>query len=441
MGFTIEELIEATGATPIIANEGEDDLTVSTDTRTIGEGMIYLPLKGENFNGFEFIQDALDKGASGYFTESADDVNLDAEVILLVKDTKEAYLKIAEFYRDKINPKTIMITGSSGKTTVKEMMASVMSVKYRVHKTKLNHNNEIGLCQTFLTMPENTQVLIAEGGMRGLGEIELISKHTKPDRAVITNVGTAHIGRLGSVENIAKAKCEIVKYLKKDGCLVAPDNKLIKRFNVFSGKSIYVNFDFIKVVKADESGSEFIYGGETYYLPQEGLHNVQNATLVIETALSLGMKPDEIREGLKNFKTIDKRWEVKEIGAFKVINDCYNSNPDSVKAAIKTFSEIYKGTKIIVLGDMGELGENAVKYHIETGEYLERFDFDCLVTCGDLSKNINPDKSVDIKHFDDKSQVAEYISEKYKDGGYILLKASRSMKFEDIIEELNKKCH
>ena len=228
MRFTIEELIEATGANIIVASEGEDDFEISTDTRTIGSGMLYLPLKGENFNGFDFIQNALDAGASGCFIEDLKDVNPDADFILQVEDTKAAYLKIAEFYRDKVNPKVIMITGSSGKTTVKEMMSSVMSVKFKTHKTKLNHNNEIGLCQTFLSMPDDTEVLIAEGGMRGLGEIELLSKHTKPDRAVITNVGTAHIGRLGSVENIAKAKCEIVKYLKKDGLFVAPENRLIR---------------------------------------------------------------------------------------------------------------------------------------------------------------------------------------------------------------------
>lgn len=439
MTFSLEDLINATGAKPIIVNESEEDLTVSTDTRTIGQGMIYLPLKGEKFNGFEFVQKALDAGASGYFTESVDDINLDADVILLVENTKTAYLQIAEYYKNKIKPKTILITGSSGKTTVKEMMTAVMSVKFNTHKTKLNHNNEIGLCQTFLSMPENTEVLIAEGGMRGLGEIELLSKYTKPDAAIITNVGTAHIGRLGSVENIAKAKCEIVKYLDKNGVFIAPNNDLIKKFNNFSGKNIYVDFDSIKITKEDENGSEFIYSENDYVLPTEGVHNVQNACLVIETALYFGLSPFEIAEGLKNFKQIEKRWQLQDIGNYKVINDCYNSNPDSVKAAVKTFLELYKGKKILVLGDMGELGESAEKYHIETGEFISQFDFDCLLTCGELSKNINPANGK-VLHFEDKKLLANYIADNYKDGAYILLKASRSMKFEDITEELNKIC-
>ena len=438
MRLTIDELIEATGANLIVASEGEDDFEISTDTRTIGSGMLYLPLKGKNFNGFDFIQNALDAGASGCFIEDLKDVNPDADFILQVEDTKAAYLKIAEFYRDKVNPKVIMITGSSGKTTVKEMMSAVMSVKFKTHKTKLNHNNEIGLCQTFLSMPEDTEVLIAEGGMRGLGEIELLSKHTKPDRAVITNVGTAHIGRLGSVENIAKAKCEIVKYLKKDGLLVAPENPLIRQCNTFSGKSCYVDFSKIEIKKADTTGSEFVYGENEYFLPQEGEHNVQNACLVIETALSLGMTPEEIAEGLKNFKSIDKRWELQKIGNINIINDCYNANPDSVKAAIKTFLGLYEGKKILVLGDMGELGEDEVKYHVEIGEFLNNFDFDGLLTCGELAKNINPNKSGCV-HFQDKKSIAQYIYRKFKDGAYVLLKASRSMKFEEIIEEI-KKC-
>ncbi len=438
MSFTTQELIEATNAKLIAASDYENDFDISTDTRTISAGMMYLPLKGEKFNGFDFIQQALDAGASGYFTESADDIYPDADVILLVEDTKKAYLQIAEYYKEKIRPKTILITGSSGKTTVKEMMYSVMSVKYKTHKTKLNHNNEIGLCQTFLTMPKDTEILIAEGGMRGLGEIELLSEYTKPDVAIITNVGTAHIGRLGSVDNIAKAKCEIVKYLNKEGIFIAPKDDLIKKYNFYKGKNNYVDFDSIKVIKADINGTKFTYNNNDWFLSIEGLHNVQNACLVIEAAKFFSLTNSEIAEGLKNFKQIEKRWQMQNIGNFKIINDCYNANPESVKASIKTFLELYEGKKIIVLGDMGELGENSIKYHQETGKFLDSYEYEILLTCGELSKNINPKGNV--MHFDDKKRIAEYIASKYEEGAYILLKASRNMKFEDITEELNKIC-
>jgi UDP-N-acetylmuramoyl-tripeptide--D-alanyl-D-alanine ligase len=439
MKFTLEEIIEATKAKVIIANEDEMEYSISTDTRTIGAGMIYLPLKGEKFNGFDFIQTALNAGAAGCFVEKSEDINPDADILLQVPDTKQAYLEIAEYYKNKVNPQTILITGSSGKTTVKEMMSSVFSMKFKTHKTKLNHNNEIGLCQTFLSMPSDTEVLIAEGGMRGFGEIELLSKYTTPDFAVITNVGTAHIGRLGSEENIAKAKCEIVKYLKDEGIFIAPDSELIRKFNTFRGKKKYVKFADIEILKADERGTEFRYGGYEYFLPQEGEHNVQNASLVIETALAAGMTPKKIAEGLKKFQSIDKRWEMNRIGKYNIINDCYNSNPNSVKAAIKTFLELYRGKKILILGDMGELGEEAKKYHIETGEYLNDFEFTELLTVGELSKNINPKGKT--KHFDSKKELAEYLVKEYTEEAYILLKASRSMKFEEIIEEINNLCH
>ena len=439
MGFTLQELIKATGAKIIAASEDVDLFTVSTDTRQIGTEMIYLPLKGEKFNGFDFIQDALDKGAEGYFTDDINNIYPDADIILYVPDTKQAYLEIAGYYRNKISPKVIMITGSSGKTTVKEMMASVCEQKFITHKTKLNHNNEIGLCQTLLSMPENTEVLVAEGGMRGLGEIELLSKHTKPDIAVITNVGTAHIGRLGSVDNIAKAKCEIVKYLNKEGILIAPDSDLIKKYNDFSGKTEYINFSDIKIEKITPEKTDFVYKNENYIIPQSGEHNAQNASLVIEAAKNLGMTKDEIQKGLLNYKSVGNRWQSVQIGKFNIINDCYNANPESVKAAVKTFAEITKSPKIIVLGDMGELGNNEIFYHEKIGQYLNGLNFDYLVTFGTLAANIRT-TNIPCKNFNDKKELSKFIKENFENGANLLLKASRSMKFEEIMKELTEIC-
>ena len=206
--FNKEELIEITGAKVLKDNGLNLDFTVSTDTRTISDKDIYLPLKGETFDGEAFIDKAVENGAKAYFT-SQNRINDKADIVLKVKDTKEAYLKLAQYYRKKINPAVVGITGSAGKTTTKEMVYSVLSAKYKTHKTFSNHNNEIGFCQTVLSMPEDTQMLIVEMGMRGLGEIELITKYLNPDYAIVTNCGSAHVGRLGSLDNIAKAKCEI----------------------------------------------------------------------------------------------------------------------------------------------------------------------------------------------------------------------------------------
>src|SRR5574344_729937 len=228
MKFEINELVKSTGAT-VLKNTAKSEalFEISTDTRTIKNGDFYLPLKGESFDGEKFVEKALQNGAKGYFTTKAEAFD-SADIVLKVEDTKIAYLKLANFIREKFNPKVVMITGSSGKTTTKEMTYSVLSERYKTHKTALNHNNEIGFCQTVLSMPEDTEVLIIETGMRGIGEIELVSKYANPDIAIVGNVGTAHIGRLGSRENIARAKCEIVKYLKNNGIFIAHNDEMIK---------------------------------------------------------------------------------------------------------------------------------------------------------------------------------------------------------------------
>ena len=218
----ISELIEATGAK--VFNEYDKDLEVeiSTDTRSIKNGDFYLPLKGASFDGEKFIQQALEKGAVGAFCTSLDFISEHENlkpILLKVPDTLVAYLQLANYRRNKLNFKVVAITGSSGKTTTKEIIASTLESKYKVFKTPLNHNNEVGLCQTIFATPNDTEILVLEMGMRGLGEIELLSKYAEPDVTVISNVGTAHIGRLGSRENIAKillsgTKC--VKFLVKE---------------------------------------------------------------------------------------------------------------------------------------------------------------------------------------------------------------------------------
>ena len=206
MMFSRDELIEITGAV-VLKDEvsPESIFAISTDTRTITNNDIYLPLKGVSFDGENFIDKALEAGSIAYFT-TKDNIIEHAKLVLKVENTLDAYLKIAQYFRLKNNPITVGITGSSGKTTTKEIVASTLESKYKVFKTPLNHNNEVGLCQTIFEMPDDTEVLVLEMGMRGLGEIELLSKYAEPDITIVSNVGTAHIGRLGRRENIEKAK-------------------------------------------------------------------------------------------------------------------------------------------------------------------------------------------------------------------------------------------
>lgn len=446
MKFSLEEIIEATGAILVKGEVANEKFTLSTDTRTIKKGEIYLPLKGENFDGEKFIEKALEAGAIGYFcTEKILFDN--AKIVLQIENTLGAYLGLARFYKRKTAPKVIAITGSSGKTTTKEMAFSVVSEKFKAHKSELNFNNEIGLCKTILSMPEDTQVLILEMGMRGLGEVELLSKYAEPDIAIIANVGTAHIGRLGSRENIAKAKCEIVKYLKKDGALIAHDDELIKNelIHLFADSPIHSSYFSLNDAKISEHKvgySKFIYKNNEYELNIEGDYNIQNSLAAIELGLSLGMRTNEIANGLKKYSPLEKRWEIQNVSGFKIINDSYNANPESMKAAIETFLKLYEPPLLMVLGDMFELGENEVKYHQEIGDFLisNESALQCrIITVGKLANEITKklnSKGIFSENFENNLQTSRYILDNVEFGTTIILKASRSMKLEEIIEKL-----
>lgn len=440
MMFKLEELIQATGA-EILKNKTDiTDFEICTDTRKIESGEIYLPLKGENFDGENFLDKAVLAGAEGCFI-SKDVYPKNANLVLKVKDTKNAYLKLANFLRRKVNPKVIAITGSSGKTTTKEIVYSVMSERFKTHKTFSNHNNEIGFCETLMAMPENTEVLIVEMGMRGFGEIELLSKYAEPDFAVITNAGSAHIGRLGSLDNIAKAKSEIVKYLKPDGVFISQNNERIKKFALYNGKKIFYDLDDVSIIESRPSYTKFIYKDKQYELNVEGDYNVENSLAAIELGFLLNMNYDEIKAGLKSYKPIEKRWETQNVGGYLIINDSYNANPESMKASVSTFIKLYN-KPIVILGDMGELGEHSKELHHEVGEYLKGIS-ECrtakVFTVGHLAKEISDtlkDYAEFVKNFENNDEVAKYIIDNVDVGTTIFLKASRSMRFEEIIAQL-----
>lgn len=417
----IKEIIEATGAKVLTEIDEELDVRISTDTRTIQKGDFYLPLKGASFDGEKFIDQALEKGAVGAFcTEEGG--------TLQVNNTLEAYLQLANYRRKKLNFTVVAITGSSGKTTTKELAASTLASKFKTFKTPLNHNNEIGFCQTIFETPDDTEVLVLEMGMRGLGEIELLSKYAEPDITIISNVGTAHIGRLGSRENIAKAKCEIVKY-QRGKTFIAHNDELIKNTIEFGGEKIFYSINDVKILEKGVNYSKFEYQNSIYELNVGGDYNIENALSAINCGLKLGLTADEIRLGLKTYKPIEKRWEAVNVGGYEIINDSYNANPESMRAFVDTIFELYTDYAI-VLGDMGELGEDEVKYHRELGEYIFAKNPDAKVlTVGVLSKNI--DRAV---HFDTVEEVVEYIKSSLSKTTKIFLKASRSMKFEKIIE-------
>ena len=437
----ISELIKASGAKILSEPDGDLEVKISTDTRTIGSGDFYLPLKGANFDGEKFIQEALDKGAAGAFcTAAPDECKGNGKTLLLADNTLETYLKLANYRRNKLNFTVVAVTGSSGKTTTKELVASVLAEKFKTFKTPLNHNNEIGLCQTIFEAPDDTEVLVLEMGMRGLGEIEVLSKCAEPDITIISNVGTAHIGRLGSRENIAKAKCEIVKY-HRGNIFIAHDDELIRKTVEFDGEKIFYSLKEVKILEKSEHYSKFEYENNIYELNVGGDYNIENALAAINTGMKLGLSLREIQAGLKKYAPIEKRWEAVKSGGFEIINDSYNANPESMRAFVDTILELYTKS-VIVLGDMGELGDEEIRYHRELGGYINNHKNlkpgTIVLSLGSLSKYITEEiKNCRSKHFDRIEELVGFIRKEIPQDSKIFLKASRSMKFERIIEELN----
>lgn len=441
MNFTTEELIFVTNAKVLKNNTHGKLFSISTDTRTINSQNIYIGLKGENFDGETFIPKAIEAGAKAYFTTSGIILD-DAELVLQIENPIIAYLQLAKLYLNKVSPKVVALTGSSGKTTTKEMLTSVCRQEFKTFSTYLNHNNEIGVCQTILSMPKDTQVLILEMGMRGLGEIELLSKYSNPDITIITNVGTSHIGRLKSRENIAKAKCEICKYQKPNGCFIANDSDLIKKNVEFNGEKIYFSINNVQIEEKIIGKTKFTYKEENYQLNIEGDYNVENSLAVIETGLRLGMTPEKINDGLKVYAPIEKRWQIENVNHFKVINDAYNANPDSMKAAISTVLELYPDS-VLVLGNMGELGQDEVYYHEQIGDFivdkLNENNHVKIITVGNLAKNIAEkarENNIFAIDFETNSEAVNYIQNYIEKNKTIFLKASHSMKFDEILNGL-----
>lgn len=434
----LEEIITASSAKVIKTHETIDNIEISTDTRTIANGDIYLPLKGANFDGENFLDKAIESGAIGCFITS-DNYPANSKIVLKVENTLETYLKLANFYRHKIAPKVVAITGSSGKTTTKEMVFAVLKEKFNTVKTLSNHNNEVGLCQTIFSTDEKTEVLIVEMGMRGLGEIELLSRYAEPDIAIITNAGTAHLGRLGSLDNIAVAKCEITQHLNAQGKLIAHDNERLRKFNNFDGEKIFYSIADAKVLERKAGYTRFIYKENEYEIFTEGDFNVENAISGIEAGLALGVTPDDIKRGLASYKPIEKRWEAERIGHLNIINDSYNANPDSMKASVGAFLGLYS-KPVVVLGDMGELGESEAELHAQVGSELAKIapNGTKFVTVGSLSRNIAAAlENFDVTSVSTNEEAAEVLRNAAADS-YVFLKASRSMKFEEIIDFLKK---
>ncbi|MEL3972898.1 UDP-N-acetylmuramoyl-tripeptide--D-alanyl-D-alanine ligase [Rossellomorea oryzaecorticis] len=429
---------------------------VSIDTRKIEKGNLFVPFKGENVDGHQFVRQAIEKGAAAALWDKHVPNPPEDIPVLVVDDPLLALQSLANQYRHQLDLKVVGITGSNGKTTTKDMVANLLATKYKVHKTQGNYNNHIGLPLTILALPQDAEVAVLEMGMSGFGEIELLSEISQPDAAIITNIGESHLQDLGSREGITKAKLEIVQGLKEDGLFAYyGDEHLLeeqvkelslKRVKTF-GRS-ETNTIYPLGIEMNNAGSYFetsLDKGVTFFLPVLGQHNIHNALAAILIAKEFGVSVEEMKEGLESLKLTQMRMEMTEgQKGEKIINDAYNASPTSMKAAIQLVSELEGFTaKMLVLGDMLELGDNEEEFHLEIGRMIDPDQIQHVYTFGKLAEFIakgalerfSPEN---VHSFQDKKELSAELENQTKDGDLILFKASRGMALEEIIEALAK---
>ncbi|MFS0672346.1 UDP-N-acetylmuramoyl-tripeptide--D-alanyl-D-alanine ligase [Ornithinibacillus sp. 179-J 7C1 HS] len=422
-----------------------------TDSRLKSEDALFIPLIGERLDGHEFIEQAVENGAIASFWDKSKEVPVglpDEFLLIFVEDTTKALQHLASCYRDDVNPIVVGVTGSNGKTTTKDIIASIGKEKFRTHYTDGNFNNEFGLPFTILSMKRDTELLVLEMGMSSFGEIELLSRIAKPDYAIITNIGESHIEYLGSREGIAKAKLEIMSGLQKHGKLIIDgDEPLLSHVHDYHNV-VKVGFhehnDFIisdielKKTKTSFTGSD----GVQYTVSLLGAHNAKNASFGIVLGELVGIKKEEIQHALKSLKLTGMRFEMLTgINGVSIINDAYNASPTSMMAAIEVVKQL-EGipTKILVLGDIYELGEQSKSMHKAVAEVIDD-TIAHLYTVGEDSKVIsdivrNEYPQLVVKHFEQKEEVLDELKKHLNNETLILFKASRGMKLESIIDKL-----
>lgn len=426
---------------------------VSTDTRDIKVQNLFIPLVGEKFDGHNFVFDAIQKGAVATLWDKKHPTPyLDAGIII-VDDTLKAYQKLANSYLSATGAKVIGITGSNGKTGTKDILASILEEKFRVHKTAKNLNNDIGLPKTIMEMDLDDEAIVLEMGMDNFGDIRTLTNIAKPDIAVITNIGDSHLQELGTKENIARAKFEILEGLKPDGVFIFNNDddilrEVIKEFTI-SQKVIKIGTRedsdvIIRPIRSDEEGSSFSIGEYAYSIPFIGKHQIYNVSVAIAIAGLMGMNYADIVRGLAKVKLTGMRMELMHLPSFDILNDCYKSNPQSLTSCIETVYSMrgYKN-KILILSDMLELGENERKLHFAVGEKIDRNKIDYVICIGDLAKEIyngaNGNFNVNnLFHFDTNEEVVKKVKEILSQDTLIMVKGSRGMKLEKIIDMLKE---
>lgn len=454
MRLKIQDIVAAVNGKLLTSNlQGQWIEEITTDSRQTMHQGLFIPLKGERFDGHDFVSQVYDKGAIATLTMEHE-VKDSRLITIWVENTQKALLDLARFYRNTFKIPVVGITGSVGKTSTKEIIAAVLSGKWKVHKTEGNFNNEIGLPLTLFKLDETCEVAVIEMGMNHFGEIHNLTTTALPEVAVITNIGTSHIENLGSREGILKAKLEILDGLNPHGLLVINgDNDLLGNLKELPVQSVTYGLNPKNDYWADHITSEGMYTcadittpNKTYKIRIKALgeHMVYNTLAAIAIAEHYELSEEEILKGLSSYQPAKMRMQISEVkNGMTIMDDTYNASPDSMKAALKVLMNYQtKGRKVAVLGDMFEMGEFAPQLHQEVGAFANEIQVDLLIAVGELAKYIEQGyKAVGGKnayYFTTKEAFVAEMDKLIEKEDCILFKASRGMHFETLVEEAGK---
>ena len=457
----IKDILECTKGELIQGDLEFECINYSKDTRTICKDDVYIALKGENFNGNIFWKEALDKGAKVVIVQEVmfseqELENYKDKIIIKVKDTLKALQDMAKYKRSLYNIPVIAITGSVGKTSTKDIVANVVAQKYKTLKTEGNNNNHIGLPLTILKLQDH-EAFVLEMGMNHFKEISLLTDIAKPTLSIITNIGTTHIGNLGSRENILKAKLEILEGMKNPKIIINNDNDLLNKWYIENNNKndvkIYPyaieneSLIYIKDIKLEDNSSTFTLTGDEneplISVPVGGKHFIYNAMCAIIVGKILNINNDKIKSGIQSFELTKKRMDIINLSnGSEIINDSYNASYESMKASLEYLKNRNANRKIAVLGDMFELGNFEEQLHKDVGREVVKNKIDVLICSGERSKYIveeaiNNNMSKDnIFYYESKEEIVDKLKEMLKKGDIVLIKASNGMRFFDIIDKL-----
>lgn len=453
--MSFDQIAKACNGTYVGAEEAKNTgiSGITIDSRKIEDGYLFVAIRGERVDGHTFVEGAYEKGAVCCLVEEAPEhVN---GPYILVKSCPQAIKDIAEYYRQTLDIKVVGITGSVGKTSTKEMIASVLEQKYNVQKTQGNFNNEIGVPLTIFSIREEHQVAVLEMGISDFGEMHRLSKMVRPDIVVMTNIGLCHLENLKSRDGILEAKSEIFDFAKGNcvAVLNGDDDKLItlkdrkeihpKFYGLEEGNDIYA----ANVVDKGLEGiqCDICIGEErmNVWIPIPGMHMVYNALAGVQAGLELGLTLAEIKTGIEALKPTGGRNHILQVSGKTVIDDCYNANPVSMRSSLDVLAKA-TGRKVAVLGDMGELGADEKELHYGVGEYAAKLNIDLLICVGTLCEEMKKGaEAVSVSHtkvihFGTREELLENLHRLVKEGDTVLVKASHFMKFVEVVEELKK---